>query len=331
MEAQEQNPLDVSKTEIHIPVCWSKNHVHLQSLVVKSHSMWRRPIFCRTILVVAFAFCVITARSQERDNPKFSSQAESKAKNLKQQIQAEIGQFKAHEWAGEYREGDGLGVNISLIIAPKSGCLFEWHGCVGLYDRNYGAVTNVNGTLRLSFTFENHRKGFQGIAEEFTLVKWGKRSYLIPSDDVIGFCNAVNSASEPREAQLGRYLLRQGDEKIKAAGKPTVPAEYRAYLLKSPVNAEIVKVGPPTTRPSVSDWKFKDTPVTLNVGKNSGLLPGMELDVIHPDFVVESVKIKSVRENDAEGIMTQIGEESVGPKVGWKLSTLPRWREKASR
>jgi hypothetical protein len=293
--------------------------------------MWCRPKFCRTIFVAAFAFGVITAPAQERDDPKFSKQAESKAKNLKQQIQAEIGQLKDHEWAGEYREGDGLGVNISLIIAPKSGYLFEWHGCLGLYDRNYGAVTNVNGRLRLSFTFENPQKGFHGIAEEFIPVKWGRRSYLIPSDDVIGFCNAVNSASEPREAQLGRYLLRQGDEKIKVSGEPTVPAEYRTYLLKSPVHAEIIKVGPPTTRPSVCDWKFKDTPVTLNAGKNSGLLPGMELDVIYPNFVVESVKIKSVRDNAAEGIMTQAGEESIGPKVGWKLSTLPRWREKPGR
>jgi hypothetical protein len=222
-------------------------------------------------------------------------------------------------------------VNISLIIAPKSGYLFEWHGCLGLYDRNFGAVTNMNGRLRLSFSFENHRKGFQGIAEEFIPVKWGKRSYLIPSDDIIGFCNAVNSGYEPRETQLGMYLLRQGDEKLKCVGKPAVPAEYRTYLLKSPVKAEIVKVGQYTTRPSVCDWRFKDTPVTLNVGKNSGLLPGMKLNVIYPVSVVESVQIKNVRDSESEGIMTQIGEESAGPKIGWKLSTLPRWKEKPSR
>jgi hypothetical protein len=300
-------------------------------LCLNAAGMWCRPKFCRAILLVTFAFAVITAPAQERDNPRFSSRAESKAKNLRQQIQAEIGQLKGHAWAGEYREGDGLGVNISLILAPKSGYLFEWHGCLGLYDRNYGAVTNRNGRLRLSFTFANDRKGFQGIAEEFIPVPWGKRCYLIPSDDVIGFCNAVNSAAEPREAQLGRYLLRQGDEKIKVTGEPTVPAAYRTCLLKSPVKAEIVKVGPSTTRPSVCDWKFKDTPVTLNVGKNSGLLPGMELNVVSPDSVVESVKIKSVRGNDAEGIMTQAGEESAGPKVGWKLSTRPPWREKTGR
>ena len=283
----------------------------------------------KSVLTALIAVRVMTALAAAPDEEaKRSERAEARAKSLRQAIQNEIKKLCKHEWAGEYFEGDGLGVNVSLLIAPNSGYVFEWHGCLGLYDRNYGAVTNANGKLRLSFTFENHRKGFQGIAEEFIPVQWGMRNYLIPADDMIGFCNAVNSRDEPREGGHGKYLLRRGDERKKVVGDPVVPAECRAYLLKSPVSAEIIKIGSYTTRPSVCEWKFKDTPVTVNVGKKSGLFPGMELSVTDPDSVVESVEVKSVGENQSEGIMTQIGEESEGPKIGWKLSTLPRWREK---
>jgi hypothetical protein len=100
---------------------------------------------------------------------KQSQNAEQAAKSLRITIQDEIAALGNHEWAGEYYEGDGLGVNVSLILAPKSGYVFEWHGCLGLYDRNYGAVTLKDRRIRLSFTFPNKREGFQGIAEEFIL------------------------------------------------------------------------------------------------------------------------------------------------------------------
>ena len=77
---------------------------------------------------------------------------------------------------------------------------------MGLYDRNYGAVTWTNDSIRLSFTFENNRKGFQGIAPELIPVSWESREYLIPADEVVGFCNAINEGREPRKNIHGAYL-----------------------------------------------------------------------------------------------------------------------------
>jgi hypothetical protein len=71
-------------------------------------------------------------------------------------------------------------VNTTLSIAPKAGFVFEWHGCMGLYDRNYGSVTWTNNRLELSFKFKNDRQGFQGLANELVPVSWGKRRYLVP-------------------------------------------------------------------------------------------------------------------------------------------------------
>ncbi len=75
---------------------------------------------------------------------KQSSDAEKTAKKLQEQIAKEVKTLRNHPWAGEYYAGDGLGVNTFLTIAPKSGFVFEWHGCLGLYDRNYRAVAWTN-------------------------------------------------------------------------------------------------------------------------------------------------------------------------------------------
>jgi len=263
-----------------------------------------------------------TTGAAERDE-RYLNKAEKAATNQREHIRAEIKNLKDHDWAGEYYAGDGLGVNTSLAIAPGTGYVFEWHGCVGLYDRNYGAVTKTNNRIRLSFTFENNRKGFQGIAPELIPVSWGERSYLIPADDIAGFCNNVNGGREPRMHAHGSYLLRRGDEKKEVTGFPNVPDEFRAYLLAKPIEATILAVGAYTTRPSVIDER--DTPVTLDAGTNKGVRVGMEFVVTEPQLVVQSVRITKVEADRAEGIMTQFGEKERGPESGWRLSTQAPW------
>jgi hypothetical protein len=265
------------------------------------------------------------ANAADREQAKRSADAERNANSKRQAILAEIKRLGDHEWAGEYYAGDGLGVNTSVVIAPKSGYVFEWHGCLGLYDRNYGAVVWTNGRIRLSFTFENQRKAFQGIAPELIPVSWGSRRYLIPADDLVGFCNNVNEGREPRNGSHGLYLLRRGDENKRVTGLPQVPEEYRQYLLAKPIEGTIIAVGPYTTRPSVVDWKFKDTPVTIDAGRKRGLRVGMELVVTEPPDTVESVRITNVEETRSEAVMIQAGEEEPGPKVGWRLSTQAPW------
>lgn len=110
---------------------------------------------------------------------KSSREAEAEAGKRREAVQAELSTLTNHPWAGEYYEGDGLGVNVRLFIAPKSGYVFEWRGCLGLYDRNFGAVTVANGRLRLSFAYPNKREGFKGIAEQLVPIRWGERAYLV--------------------------------------------------------------------------------------------------------------------------------------------------------
>ena len=218
-------------------------------------------------------------------------------------------------------------MNVRLLIAPRSGYLFEWHGCLGLYDRNFGAVEAVGERLKLTFTFENDREGFQGIAPEFIPVLWGERHYLVPADDVIGFCNEVNTGAEPRAGVHGQYLLRRGDEMRKAEGWPGLPAEYLGALLQRPVQATVVGIGAVTLRPSVCEWFFEDTSLTIDAGRRAGLRAGMRLYVIEPTGLVEWIDLTQVEEFRSDGIHTRCTDPS-GPALarGWRVSTHAPWR-----
>jgi hypothetical protein len=254
-----------------------------------------------------------------------SEGAQAAATNQRTRVLAELQGLDAHDWAGDYCAGDLLGVNLSLTLAPRTGFVYEWHGCLGLYDRNYGAVALEAGRVRLSPTFKDRKLDFVGIASELIPVPWQGRRYLIPVKEVIDFCNCVNNGHEPRTTAHGRFLLRRSDETKNVAGLPDLPPRYRDYLLAEPVDASVLAVGATTTRPSAGELKYRDTPLTLDAGKNKGLKRGMTLVVTSPADWYESLRITEVGDDWAEGMMTQFGEDAPAPQAGWRVSTGPRW------
>lgn len=93
------------------------------------------------LLVVVSSFLLLPHQfAQEKAPKKFSKRADAILEARKKQIQQELESLKGDSWAGSYYYGDGLGVNVELTLAPKSGFAFTWHGCLGLYDMNYGNV-----------------------------------------------------------------------------------------------------------------------------------------------------------------------------------------------
>jgi hypothetical protein len=284
----------------------------------------RRKTFIGTLLLALLVGLVGYAYNEYQAYwGKRSAQAGKIAETLRQNIQGEIKTLGNHEWAGEYYEGDGLGVKVSLILAPRTGYVFTWYGCMGLYDRNYGAVTWDKDRLRLAFTFPNRREGFRGISPELIPIAWGERKYLVPPDRVRKFCNDVNGCLEPRKSRHGFFLLRVGDEEKEAQGLPDVPPAFKQYLLARLIDTEIVGIGASTIRSDVPKQHVKETAVILNRGEKHGLRKGMRLNVVQPQDVVGSVEITETEEERSEGIMIQIGDETVGPQIGWKLSIRP--------
>lgn len=253
---------------------------------------------------------------------KFSKSAETAADQREDSIKKEISKLGEHEWAGEYYYGDGLGVNVNLTLAPESGYVFTWHGCLGLYDLNYGPVLFEDGIVKLAFKYRNHRGGFHGIAPEFYPVRWGDRHYLVPSDGVVEFCNAVNSGLEPRAFFCARFLLRRGDQEKGVEGEPALPAQFHRYLLATPIQAQIISVERSYVERDreLPESKFRISLVTVNAGSAEGLLSGMGLHSYDPPNS-ETVEIIKVDEHTSSGRIVQIGTDCDKPKAGWRVST----------
>src|SRR6266705_3672511 len=241
---------------------------------------------------------------------KLSPAAEASADERKERIRDEIGRIGEHEWAGEYYYGAHLGVNVALSVAPESGFVFTWLGCVGLYDLNYGKVRFEDALLKLIFSYHNKRGGFSGIAPEFYPVRWGNRHYLIPSDGVIEFCNAVNAGLEPCSLFCARFLLRNGDKDKQPEGRPEVPAEFLQYLLPDPLRADIISVEKSRVVKDreVAELEFRVSTVTIGAGKVEGMLLGLELHSYDPPNA-ETAEVIEIQEHTSRARIVQVGTD----------------------
>jgi hypothetical protein len=272
-------------------------------------------------------FLMAGVQDDPETKAKFTPEAEQAESALRSKITAELKTLGDHPWAGSYYQGDGRGVNQRIILSPKAGFVFTWHGCLGLYDRNFGDVRQENDTLTLKLAYPNSRKGFQGIASDLVLIRWGERRYLVAVDEVIEFCNAINSGGEPRIQAHGHFLMRDKDWEKKAEGVPKLPEKYLGFLLKEPIQGKIVAVGESKTREGSSGIRFRTTTVTLNVGKKQGVLAGMRFFL--SDDSLNDAKVVRVLDDQAiaevEDILTDPSPGHL-PKEEIGVSTRPRWR-----
>jgi hypothetical protein len=162
---------------------------------------------------------------------------------------------------------------------------------------------------------------------EMVPVCWGERHYLVTADEIIEFCNAVNSGWEPDCMFFGsHFLLRRGDGKKEISGEPGVPMQYREYLLSSPIKAEISLLlsSRIVTTDEDRDQKERVSRFRINAGYAEGLRIGMEVYGYAP-YHLPAARVLRVSEHSAEAEMCDFGTETVIPKAGWKLSTRNYW------
>lgn len=282
------------------------------------------------IWVVFIAMLATLALAQEQpirpSDPKFSKESMANSEAQRERIKQELAGSNLPDWAGSYFYGDGEGVNVDLRLAPRSGVVAAWHGCLGLYDLNYGKVAWSEGKVGLRFTYPNNpqHRGSEGFPEELIPVRWRERHYLIPADQMIEFANAINRGSEPRKAPHGSFLLKRGDEKKAAGGAPALPAAYAAYILKKPIRTTVVSVGESRT---VGDQTIsaRHTEVMLKAGEAEGVKVGMEFYVYGSGGSFASAKITKTQEHSSEADLDQDEFPNLPkdpmPAVGWKLTT----------
>lgn len=212
--------------------------------------------------------------SDEVFRERFTPEADARAERFATAIAAELEGDELPAWAGTYYMGDGLGKNVSVSLAPESGFHFTWNGCVGIYDRNFGAVQARDGRLHLACEFPNSRRALQGVAPELLPLAWGGRTYLLDASDVMDFVNDVNEGDEPRPEYHGRHLMRRGDENKPTVGKPQLPEEWASALLDEPITAKVLTVEVrPDERPKL--YFREHVYVVLDVGSEQGVRQGM--------------------------------------------------------
>lgn len=241
-------------------------------------------------------------------------------------IRKELAGLGPHPWAGEYYEGDGLGANIALSLAPHAGMAATWNGCMGLYGANRGRVEARDGTLRFVYDTPN-APGFGGFPDTVHSVRWGARRYLIPDAKLIAFVNAVHRGFEPRRDRHGMFLLADGDEKKPASGLPTLPPRFLALLRRQPLEAQVRSVDHVESKrdsmPSLGcNHVYR---LTLDRGANDRLAPGMELVGVGAtrsgitaavlDVASDSATVKVV------GMFEDCNKPKTVPAVGWRFST----------
>lgn len=242
-------------------------------------------------------------------------------------IDHEIGHTPAHPWAADYYEGDGLGANIFLSIAPKSGVAATWHGCLGLYGANLGAVIpEPDGSLQLQFEQPNEAR-FGGFPDRVVPVRWGARRYLIRPSDTAGFVAAIHAGSEPRTQVHGQFLLAEGDELKPVSGLPGLPEPDRVRIRLQAVEARIVEVGEPERGDKTVDMCDARYPVRLVVDGDEVLHPGEELQLLGRSSPFTDIIVREASPGSARGL-AKVLELDCGkpdadhvPAEGWRLTT----------
>jgi hypothetical protein len=130
-------------------------------MMMRRYTAWAGSIFLSAAVIGSVVLGLSGQIVWGKDGKKFSKGSKAALETKKGLIDQELHALAAHPWAGRYYYGDGLGVNVALSLAPKSGFAFTWNGCLGLYDLNYGDVVEVDGRIRLVFKYPNDQKGFQ--------------------------------------------------------------------------------------------------------------------------------------------------------------------------
>ena len=233
-------------------------------------------------------------------------------------IVGEATNWLANEWAGSYAAADSPTSSTRFDWAPANGFLIWWSTCShGWRDKiNFGRVDFRDGVLRVTSDLRSEGQKVYPLSGDLIAVKWGEQHYLVPLDRLIAFCYAVRNAG--RSFEINEFFLKESDREKRRFGLPEVPSDYKKYLVGPPIQATIIEV---KSRQPTESKRF-----TLNVGRTSGVVPGMKFFAVSPRNVYMLVEVLSVRDDNAEAYVITSGyrnrsEREVKLRVGWKLTS----------
>lgn len=189
----------------------------------------------------------------------------------------------AKEWAGAYYEGDGLGTNVSIYLAPRAGIAFLNYGCMGLYGGDHGEIVEaLPDGLCLKLVFGDAHKSF--LSDRIYFVKWGPRRYLVPDHLLLRFVNNYNQGGYSRREMYGiPRLRRDGDQDDpvyyeEPPGRPELPAPFAGLLSSGPIALKVTRVFDLESKGVTGDVQARRCQLEFERGSDHGVFVGMECD-----------------------------------------------------
>jgi len=138
--------------------------------------------------------------------------------------------------AGDYYRGDGLGFRNRLSILPDGRYSLIDSGCTGVHHRESGYLHAVKGQYVLSPPEPSE----PSIRQNFVLIVWGQRHYLIPPDEMQELRDAIIEGREPRDDARGRFYIRLPI--APADGLPDSPLEWANILREELLVGRVTEV-----------------------------------------------------------------------------------------
>ena len=234
----------------------------------------------------------------------------------------ELAQGTTEPWAGEYYQGDGLGFNRTLHLAPKAGVSATWFGCMGLYGANEGEVVVIDrGKLAFRFSapnFESGREGFPTFPGSVNFVQWGQRRYLVPDDRMLDFVNAVNHRMEPSMFRGSLFLAAAENAARPVSGLPDLPEVLRSQIRTVPLDLRVSSVEPLGQRKGLFG-KACAYRLHFDLPAGETLIEGLELSP-RVEGVYEDARVVRI---DGSRVVAEL----VFDKACWKVAKRPskRW------
>jgi len=219
------------------------------------------------------------------------------------------------DWEGVYSRYVGETYSDILVWTPGTGFAAFRDTCSNGPRAwvNFGSAKFQNGLLVFNSEQEYQGEHSLKMAQEFTPVKWGHQRWLIPTDELEQFAYAVNSGSWQ---DFGSYYLKDNGNEKEPKGLPALPSRFRHILRRKPVTTRVVSVS--------SAQEEKDARVTIDAGKDKGLIAGMSFWLVGVRNTYVKLSVETV--NDTTATARIIG---VGYSYEYKADGSPKGPEPA--
>lgn len=237
----------------------------------------------------------------------------------------------AKEWAGEYYCGDGLGMNVSIGIAPQSGVTYTWHGCLGLYDANHGdIIESFPGGVKVKLAIDESLSTYHFMSSTLYFIKLGEHHGIIPEAQMREFVNRYIAGGQPRESAIYDIPMKvrlDGMPEVKGLPKPmrptAFPPQFALLFSPTPLTVSLTAVVPqPEVKTLSTPLKWS---VEIDKGSESGVFVGMEIPY-RTEWETGSIVITTIQANSASGMVRFVSTAPSGnaaaPAPGWSF-TLP--------